>query len=362
MTGERDAGRTMITGWSAVSPFGLASRDFAAGVRQPPAANGESRGVPGFDARDVLGRKGTRSLDRLTALAVAATGQLVTGANGERRNGIDRKAGLVLGTGTSSAQSMMDFTRDILTQAKPYHVDPARFPNTVLNCAAARCAIWYQLKGPNATVSAGRASGLHALNAARRLHRAGRADVVLCGAAEELSADREWLESDARPLGEGCAMLLVEPGGRAQHQGRAELAEVLALEFGLYRETDEIGPTLTRCARRAFVATGEDPEGTWAVAGSGGPDPIGMEEAAALSELVGDRVPVRLLSTELVGDTNAASAAFALVAVVALAAESPEADGRTALVTAVDHDGVVGCALLRLNPGAASHAKEEGSP
>jgi 3-oxoacyl-[acyl-carrier-protein] synthase II len=353
--------RTTISGWSAVSPFGLASADFAAGVRRTPPAGARARPVPGFEAREVLGRKGTRSMDRLTALAVAAAGQLVTDEDGQRRAGIGPASAVVLGTGTASAQSMTDFARDTLTQAKPYDVDPARFPNTVLNCAAAQSAIWHQLRGPNTTVSAGRASGLVALNYARRLHGSGRADVVLCGAVEELSPTREWLESGAGALGEGCAMVLVEPAGRPVERGRTELAEVLALEFGLYHEPAQIGPALAGCARRAFAAAGESPDGVWAVATSGGPDPVGAGEASALAELFGDRQPVRLRSTELVGDTNAASSAFALVAIVAMAAGTAQAYRRTALVTAADADGVVGCALLRLGSapnGEASNGEE----
>ena len=344
--------RSVISRWSAVSPFGLTGSDLAAAVRNDGSPVGASRGdgsglVPGFDAREVLGRKGTRSMDRQTALAVAAATQLLVDEDGERLAGVGPGSAVVLGTSTASAQSMMNFARDIVTQDKPYDVDPAQFPNTVLNCAAARCAIWHELRGPNATVSAGRASGLHALNYARRLHGSGRADAVLCGAVEELSVDRAWLEAGSGPLGEGCAMVLVEPAGRPEERGRTELAEILALEFGLARAPSDVGPALTRCVHRAMTAAGESPHQVWAVASSGGADG-GVAEAAALTELFGDRVAIRLSSTDLVGDTNGAAAAFAVVAVLALAAGAGSVARRTALVTAVDADGVVGCALLRL--------------
>jgi 3-oxoacyl-[acyl-carrier-protein] synthase II len=348
----------VISGWAAVSPFGPVSADFTTGLGDGQRASGEaSRHILGFDVREVLGRKGTRAMDRQTALAVAATGQLLAGQGGERIGGVGPESAMVLGTVTASAQSMMDFARDSLTEDKPYHVDPARFPNTVLNCAAARCAIWHQLKGPNTTVSAGRASGLLALNYARRLLRSGRAEVVLCGAVEELSPARSWLESDAGPLGEGCAMVLLEPLGRPGEHGRAELAEVLTLEFGFYGKPSDIRPALATCVRRALVAANETPDQVWAVASSGGPGPVGAGEAAALADVVGDRVPVRLHSTELVGDTNGASAAFALIALVGNAGRAArEAHGRTALVTSVDRDGVVGCALLRLGPAPTGTA------
>lgn len=133
--------RTVISGWSVISPFGLVSADFTAGLRNGRHSGAEPRQVPGFEVREVLGRKGTRSLDRQTALAVATTGQLLAGQDGDRIAGVTPETALVLGTTTASAQSMMDFARDSLTQDKPYYVDPAHFPNTVLNCAASRSAI-----------------------------------------------------------------------------------------------------------------------------------------------------------------------------------------------------------------------------
>ncbi|MGH3735196.1 MAG: beta-ketoacyl synthase N-terminal-like domain-containing protein [Micromonosporaceae bacterium] len=344
------AGRTVISGWSAISPFGLRAADFTAGLRAAPDHDEPGGEVPGFDIRELLGRKGTRAMDRQTGLAVATAGQLLTGEDGERIAGVGPDAALVIGTNTASAQSMMDFARDTLTQSKPYHVDPKQFPNTVLNTAAARSAIWHQLTGPNATVSAGRASGLLALNYARRLRRAGRAEVVLCGAVEELSPARRWLEADAGTLGEGCAMVLLEPAGRPTAHRRAELAELLALEFGVAATPADVAPALTGCVRRACIAAGESPDQIWAVARCGGPDPECAGEADALTDLLGDKPPVQLCATDLLGDTHGASAAFGLVALLATAAGTGDAVGRTALVTAADRDGALGCALLRLGP------------
>ncbi|MFI0444565.1 beta-ketoacyl synthase N-terminal-like domain-containing protein [Actinomadura sp. 6N118] len=315
----------MISAWSAISPFGLDRAAFAAGVqggRRPAEC-----GVPGFDIREVLGRKGTRTMDRVTALAVAAAKPLV--------EGLGRETALVLGTNVSSVKSSMDFARDTLTEEKPFYVDAGRFPNAVLNCAAAQCAIWHTLKGPNATVSGGRATGLLALNYARRLHRSGRATgAVLCGATEELSEERSWLELEdaSSPLGEGCAMFLLERDGPGQ-------AEVLAVEFGVCADMSQAGGVLRRCVDRAFASSGVGPETLWLVVGSGGE---GEGDAEDLDGLAAKRLCV----TDLIGDTFAASSAFGIAAVLALA-EAERRDG-TALVTAVDRDGVVGCALLGL--------------
>lgn len=341
---------TVISGWSAVSAHGVGATALATGLRERrdfsstvdqevwPVPSARAGVVPGFDARELLGTKGTRSMDRVSALAVLTAGQVV-GEAGD----VGEDAGLVLGVNNGSAQSMLELTRDSLVKARPEFVKPAQFPNTLMNAAAAQCAIWHQLRGPNTTVAAGRTSGLLALRHARRMQLAGRADSVLCGAAEEFSTTRAWFEHHAAPnrpagalLGEGCAMLLLEPAGR---HGRTALAEVLGLAFAVFREPSEAAPALVGCVRRVLAET---PEPLWAHASAD--DPC-MSDVDA-----GVEAEVRLPMTELVGDTHAASAALGVAAVLALAATEPDAAGRPALVTAVDRDGTVGAALLRLAP------------
>lgn len=303
-----------ITAWSAISPFGIGADAFRIGLDVRRQTSGL---VPDFDVRAVLGKKGTRSMDRVTALSVAAVGALA-----ERLPGPE--TGLVLGT-TGSVQSTMDFTRSSLESERPFYVDPARFPNTVMNCAAGQCAIWHQLKGPNATIAGGRVAGLLALNYARRLQASGRAGTLLCGGAEEYSDARASLYGSAL-LGEGAAMLLLEP------DARDGLAEVVALEFGVYAEPEEIRPALVACVRRALDKAGARPENVSLVAPG---------DDTPLADVFGDHQPTRIDCTELIGDAGAAAATFQVLAV--LVADTPG----LALVTAVDRDGTVGCALLR---------------
>jgi 3-oxoacyl-[acyl-carrier-protein] synthase II len=345
-----------------MSPFDLDAAGFVAGVAagKPvataldpdtwPVPQRAGALVPGFDARTVLGRKGTRSMDRATGLAVATVGALLRSVGGGLPTG---ELGLVLGTGTGSVQSMMDFTRDSLTRDKPYHVDPARFPSTVMNCAAGQSAIWHGLRGPNTTIAAGRATGLLALNYALRLQRGGHAEAVLCGSVEEFSVQRCWLEWHARepadrdqPLGEGCAVFLLESGPAAQHARRTVLAEILALEFGVHGDDEPSGDVLARTVRAALHRAGVPPQHLWAVAPGGGQ--YADEEWKATLAALDGHTPRQIRVDELIFDTSAASAAFQLAALLAVSGTEPEPAGRHALITSVDRDGVAGCALLRL--------------
>ncbi|MEU1779106.1 beta-ketoacyl synthase N-terminal-like domain-containing protein [Streptomyces abikoensis] len=361
----------VISAWSAISPWGLDSADFARGVRSKgrtavrldpgewKVPYDEACLVPGFDIRSVLGKKGTRSMDRVSGLAVAAVGRLLADSDGGRLPGVGEDTGLVLGTSTGSAQSMMDFTRDSMVGDRPYLVDPARFPNTVMNCAAGQSAIWHRLKGPNTTIAGGRATGLLALQYALRLQKAGRAETLLCGAVEEFSTARAWLEWHSRRngeqvkdpdavLGEGAAVWLVERAGAARAGGRRGMAEPLGLEFGFARDEKEIRPVLADCLRRLLKRAGTEPAGIWALAGSQAGGAEGAQERAAIADVLGDHRPISVPCAASIGDTFAASAAFQIAAVLALA-ESGDAGGeRTVLVTSAEANGVVGAALLRL--------------
>ncbi|MEU1455713.1 beta-ketoacyl synthase N-terminal-like domain-containing protein [Streptomyces avermitilis] len=351
--------RPVITAWSAISPFGFGADAFRAGLRDgvpvPVSSAGTApyppgRLVPDFDARTVLGKKGTRSMDRVTALSVAAVGELAGRPDASGTPAEGPSPGLVLGT-TGSVLSTMDFTRSSLDGERPFYVDPARFPNTVMNCAAGQCAIRHGLKGPNATIAGGRAAGLLALNYARRLQAGGRAGTLFCGGAEEYSDARARLHHHGRGgpadtvLGEGAAVLRLEPAGSAAAE-RDGLAEVVALEFGVSEDAGEIPAILLRCLRRALERAGARPADIALVAPGAADGP----ERTALLDLFGHRPPAQLDCTGLIGDAAAAAASFQVLAVLVRAEEDPALAGRLALVTTVDHDGTLGCALLRPYP------------
>jgi 3-oxoacyl-[acyl-carrier-protein] synthase II len=362
---ETAAQRPVITGWAAVSPFGIDRKNFLDGVVSGSPAHyttdagagvvpGE-RGfvVPGFNIREILGRKGTRTMDKVTALALTAVGQLFDGVEGGGANRAPEGAALVLGTTTGSAQSMMDFTRSSMLGDRPFDVDPASMPNTVMNCAAGRCAIWYRLTGPNVTLAAGRPSGLIALRYAGRLLASERADTVLVGAAEEFSSDRSWLEFHSRtnesargPLGEGACVLLMERAGEVPDE-RVPLAEVLSIQSRVYPEGD-LTETLTDCVRAALTEAGADTDQLWAIVPSGAGGWGGLQENEVLASVFAEKSPRWIDVAGLIGDTGAATAAFQIAAALGVFAHERPETADIVVVTSLDTDGTVACAVLRL--------------
>ncbi|KLL12316.1 3-oxoacyl-ACP synthase [Protofrankia sp. BMG5.30] len=350
----------MISAYTAVSPYGVGRAAFDDGVRAGRPATGAlgeawlpgpyavAGLIPGFTAAGALGNKGTRSMDRATAIAVTTVRELIIEA-GAAVTGQPEQVGLVLGTGHGSVQSIMDFTRDSLTGEKPYHVDPAQFPNTVMNRAAGQSAIWHGIRGPNTTISGGWLTGLLALSYAARIYRAGRCARALCGSVEEYSRQRAWLEFHARggvsgtgALGEGGAAVLLESARGATEAGRTPLAAVLAIRFGAFGAPADAGTALAGCVRGALASAGAAPESVRIVSGVDDGGEFGAVERAAVRDALGGDGARWVSCRRLIGDTSAAATSFQLA--TALAVAEP---GDLALVTGVDPDGAtVGCALL----------------
>lgn len=348
----------VLSGWSVLSPFGVGRDVFAQGVSAGtpallPAASppmSQVGVVPGFDVREALGAKGTRAMDRVTGLAVTTVGLVLE----EMTEGVGdgEEIALVLGTTTGSLHSMMEFVKDSFIQSKPFQVDPARFPNAVMNRAAGQCAIWYGLRGPNATIAGGRAAGLAVLEYASRLCTRERATGVLCGVAEEFSEHRAWLEYSAagavdRPLGEGCAVFVLESADSAHRAGRRTLAELVRVEMGVWSTEVPVEAALSRLLRRVLndTAVPVSDIGVVMAGGDSVTDPcagFAAAERAGIRDVLPD-TEIRTVS-ELVGDAGAATGGFQLAALLA-AAETMWPSH--AVITSVDPDGVVGCALIR---------------
>ncbi|HXL93344.1 MAG TPA: beta-ketoacyl synthase N-terminal-like domain-containing protein [Streptosporangiaceae bacterium] len=361
----------VITGWSAISPFGLDGHAFATGIREGrrtyapvdhavwPVPDEFACLVPGFNVTELLGNKGTRTMNRTTGLAVATAGQVL--GPGKPTARAAEGTAFTLGTTTGSAQSMMDFTRQSLVGERPYLVEPALVPYGVMNVAAARCAIWHGLKGPNTTIATGRPAGISALSYARRLLATGRAERALAGAVEEYSVARSWLHHHSRngnggPLGEGAAIFVIEPASSAT---RRPLATLLATEFRTCVDGD-FGTVIRMAIRAALARGGVSADEVFLASPSGAPGPAGLAERAALAEAANETAISRVPDlVELIADAGAASAAFQIAAVLSLAAVLPAA-GKPALITSVDPDGAVACALLRLaeDPGPAGNPGE----
>jgi len=343
----------VITGWSAMSPFGMGRVAFAEGIRSGRASDVviEAAGFPGarpraclvpdFDPAKLLDGKGVRHLDRASLLALAAVGDLV-----EPDVDTGERVGVVLGTTSGSVQSETRIRRDSLTKPKPYAVSSTRTPSATMNCAAAQCAIRYGITGPNTTLAGGRAAALYALAYTSRLLAANRANTVIAGAVEEHSATRSWLVHHGRDaqkpwLGEGSVVFRVEPAAA----GREPLAEVLAVQTRVCADGDPQA-VFAGCVRALLARGGVTAAEVWAAVLTSGGEP----EREVLARLCGAAALSRVPGIEQLGDAGAVSAAFGIASVLSVAEDEPAAAGRLVVVASSEPGRAVATALLRLVP------------
>lgn len=302
-----------------------------------------------FDVRAELGRKGTSFFDRRTALTVAVCGRALADAGLVADDANRHRVGVVLGTTAGSVKSAVDYAVETFTQDPPHLVNPALFPNTVMNCAAGQTAIWYGLTGVNATVAGGPLAMLSVLRYAANTLRCGQADALLAGAVEEYTPHAAWLTALSRPgaevtAGEGGAVFVAAPLEAGADWPRHPDAEVLAVVLGFCPPDVARTSALARCVRRALEGARVDPGEVRLLTAGAAEDRPAAREAAR--EALGLEPEVLSLDAA-VGDCQSAVGAFELAAVLARHRSDPARDGEVSLLTAQTRDGAVGAAVIR---------------
>lgn len=359
----------VITGCGVVSPAGhdLASLAQPAGMSPPAAgsaaADPESFGgdlppvplaaTPGLRVEDYLGKKGIRSLDRTTRLALVASARALTEIAVPLTQDDRTRTGVVIGSSTGSVRSSSEFSRETLVRDKPYLVRANMFPSAVMNYCASQIAIWNSLRGVNATIADGRVSGLTAVRYARNAIAQGHLDRALVGATEELCAQSAWawhhsgMLSPDTVVGEGAAVFIVETPDGAAAAGRSPMAQLLACEVGTCGVTG-MRDGLVRCIERALRRSGVPAEEIDTVSlGATGIRGLRAAEEAGIRIALGTLPPHLLRTTRLTGETYSATGALQIAGLLGMWRHAATSAGRVALVTSIGDDGYAGCLLMR---------------
>lgn len=348
--------------------------------------------VPGFDPRSYLGAKNMRPLDRTGQLAAAAAELALADSGWTVELRQQRDIGIVLGTTFCSVRTIGEFDRRAMRDG-PEYASPLDFSNTVINAAAGQVAIWHKLRGVNSTISTGAASGLHAIGYAAQLIRAGRAEALLAGGAEELcfeaflGAERGGLLDSSAPrpydarrggyaLGEGAGFVVLESAESAAARGARIIGRIHAFSAG-YDARGAMGDpdgdnALTLVLDRAVANGGPRPAAV--IASGSGSQAIDAREANALAAVAAVRLPTTTLKGHL-GEALGANGPFQVVValeslrrrklppIAGLSERDPafdldfvtggarDLDGSAVLITALAREG--NCCALLLSGGEA---------
>ena len=196
--------RLVITGISVLSPIGVNKDEFwtnltngVSGIKDitlfdvDKYKSKKAGEIADFDAKEYLGKKGIRHIDRTSLLVSSSAKLAMEDANITHETYGADELGIVIGSTYGSIDSISTFDLEGL-QEGPTFVNPMAFPNTVLNAPASRVSIFCNATGLNSTISTGTASGLDAIIYASDFLRLGRGKAVLAGGVHGLTRDIFW--------------------------------------------------------------------------------------------------------------------------------------------------------------------------
>jgi 3-oxoacyl-(acyl-carrier-protein) synthase len=366
---------------SAVRAFGGGEPEVLTKEKFPEAHSAE---VWGFDANELLGAKGHRNFDRLTKFLIVAA-KLALEDAGVKKGGewLGALKPEQVGICSSTAYGSLDSITELNLVAEledPRYINPARFPNTVINAAAGYVSIWEDLRAPNATIVDGNCGSLDAVLSCETHLAHARADAFLVGGGDVITeplylafrrlgaiagGGAPWSpgrrESKGLHLGEGAAYLLVERRDEALARG----ARVRAVVSGYGTAFDPpnregrllhaSSSAVARAVKGALDDAGIGPSDVDVVCSAvGGLRPFDGAELAGLEEILGD-TPVAAPKA-IWGESFSGSAALGMAAAVTWvegATPSPIVRGdaptavSTVVVTAVGYYGNVSAVVIQ---------------
>jgi len=288
-----------------------------------------------------------RMLDRFSLLALFAANQAVHGARGALE-GIDReRAGVFVGTGMGGTLTM-DGGYQTFYGEQSDRIKPFTILMGMHNAAAAWIGIEHGLRGPNMTYSTACSSSTVAIGEAWMRVACGQLDVAIAGGSEAplspgsmkawealhtvATMDVENPAASCRPfsknrsgmvLGEGAAMLVIEPWDRAVARGAHLYGEILG--YGQSNDASHITrPSVEGQAaamNAALRAAGVDRQEVEAINAHGtGTQANDRTETAAIRAVFGaraDRIPIsatKAMHGHLLGAAGALECVLSLLA------------------------------------------------
>ncbi|MEO7141986.1 MAG: beta-ketoacyl-[acyl-carrier-protein] synthase family protein [Bryobacteraceae bacterium] len=284
--------RVAVTGVGVISALGPTTAEFWTALIEgrsgiaplqsiPPGALRFSSGaeVRGYDPASYFTPKETGYLDRFAQFAAIAARAAIHDAAIEWTDSLRERAAIVTGT-CIGGQSTQDEGFFQLYSEKTNRLNPLTIPRTMSSAAASWISIEHGIRGPVFTLSTACSSANHALGHALWMVRQGAADLAIAGGSEapfSLGMLKSWellrvvspgacrpfsKERQGLILGEGGAMLVLEPMDAARARGARIYAELAG--FGMSSDahhlTQPSAGGAERAMRRALDDAGLAPE------------------------------------------------------------------------------------------------------
>jgi nodulation protein E len=296
--------------------------------------------VRGFDPLKHFEGGKDAQLDRFAQFSVVAAREAFRDSKLELTPEMRKNAAIVCGSAVGGQAAIESGFEDLWVQGRG-RVHPLTIPKTMANAGASHISMDLGLAGPVYTVSTACSSANHAIGQAFRLVRDGDADLAVTGGAEAFftigmlkawEAMRVVAPDTCRPfskdrrgmiLGEGGAMMILEPLESARVRGAKIYAEVCGM--GMTSDAHHLTqPTIdgpARAMRGALREAGMTPDEIGYInahgTGTAGNDPV---ETKAIREVFGAHANKLAVSSTKSMHGHALGAAGALEAIATIMA------------------------------------------
>ena len=261
--------RVVVTGLGAVTPLGHTTAAYWANLKQGVSGIGPitltatpeelsqkvAAEVKGFDPLEHFEERELSTLDRVSQFAVVAAHEAIAQAAITFDTPLSLRTATIIGTGVGGQTTLDESFRRVYRENRS-RVFPLTIPKLMANAPASQISLVCGLRGPAFAVASACASATHAIGIAFQMVRSGQVDCAVTGGTEAcitFGTLRGWeamrvMAPDAcRPfsidrkgliLGEGAAMLVLEPLERAHARGARILGEIVG--FGMSADAADL--------------------------------------------------------------------------------------------------------------------------
>ncbi len=272
--------RVVVTGMGIISPLGPDTPAFWQSLEAGRPAIHEIKSVDiaqvrfknaaevrGFVPEDHFSLKDISFMDRFAQFAVVAAREAITQSGIELTPDLQENSAVVTGSCLGGRGTEETGYWELFHNNRT-RVHPLTIPLSMSNAGASHICMQYGIQGPAYTISTACSSSAHAIGQAFWMVRSGQAPMAIAGGSEApffLGGLKAWeamrviskdtcrpfsLERSGLVLGEGAAMLVLEPLEAALARGARPLAEIVG--FGMTADAAHITQPVTSGPARAM--------------------------------------------------------------------------------------------------------------
>jgi len=264
-----DVNRVVVTGLGAVTPLGQTVPAYWDALKRGTSGMGPITltstpeeltqkvvaEIKNFEPLQHFEERELSTLDRVSQIAVVAAREAIADSAITIDMPLSLRTACIIGSGVDGMMTLDDTYRRVYLEKKK-RVFPLSIPRLMINAPASQISMHCGLRGPAYVIASACASATHAIGAAFHMVRSGAVDCAVTGGSEaciSFGTMRGWeamrvmapevcrpfsIGREGMMIGEGAAVLVLEPLERAQARGAKILCEIVG--FGMSADAADL--------------------------------------------------------------------------------------------------------------------------